>query len=365
MDNSLKRELLRVPTERSITQVMGELGAAISGSGPALGFGRITSSYVPDDVDVVVSTSGSTGIAKEVGISRNALRVSTQASLTYLEAKIGQRWSLLLPLTHIAGVNVLARSLELGTEPFDLRNTENFTNVDFTAIVPTQLYRALNGDGKLLKHLQSAQAVLVGGAALSHSLAHSAREVGINVVTTYGMSETSGGCVYNSKPLPKVDIRINPEGKVQIKGSMLAQTYLNDAQSWNDSFKEGWFTTNDLGTFDNGVLEIIGRSDEIIISGGEKVSLSAIEQSLSKKFPSVQLAACSIASPEWGSTLYIVGEDGSKLAESAIAEHLEEVFGPVAKPKGFFSIPALPLIGVGKVDRHALAHLVRDQGVNQ
>ena len=363
MDKSLKRELRRVPAERSITQVMGEIGAAISGFGPALGFGQVRSSHVPEGIDLVIATSGSTGRTKEVGISRNALHASTQSALTFLGAKPGQRWSLLLPLTHIAGVNVLARSLELGTEPIDLRNSEKFVDADFTAIVPTQLFRAINGNAELLKHLQNAQAVLVGGDALTNSLTKSAQMAGINLVTTYGMTETCGGCVYNSNPLPNVEVRISKDHKVQIKGPMLATTYLNNETSWNDSFSSGWFTTNDIGTFDSGMLKISGRADEIIISGGEKVSLIAIEEALAQKFPASELVACSVPDPEWGSALYIVTKNGSALNELETVQHLECVLGAVAKPKGFLYVATIPMIGVGKVDRRALADLVREQGV--
>lgn len=364
MDKTLKRELRRVPAERSITQVMGEMGAAISGFGPALGFGQVTSSHVPDDIDFVVATSGSTGKSKEVGISRNALRASTQSALTYLGAMPGQKWSLLLPLTHIAGVNVLARSLELETEPIDLRNGQEFVDVDFTAIVPTQLYRAINGDKELLRHLQSAQAVLVGGDALADSLFESAKKADINLITTYGMTETCGGCVYNSEPLPNVEIKISKDQKVQIKGPVLATTYLNDETTWNESFSSDWFTTSDLGTFENGLLHIAGRTDEIIISGGEKISLHAIEEVLAKKFPTKQLVATSIPNPEWGSALYIVANDDARADEIEISQHLTSNLGAVAKPKGFLYVKAIPLIGIGKVDRRALAEMVREQGIN-
>ena len=135
-------------------------------------------------------------------MSAHALVSSARASNTFIGAKPGDTWSLLLPLTHVAAVNVFVRAFELGTIPVDLRNHDGeYPRVNFTAIVPTQLFRALNGDENLLKHLQSAQKVLVGGAALATGIRNQAIAAGINVVTTYGMSETSGGCVYNGEIL--------------------------------------------------------------------------------------------------------------------------------------------------------------------
>ena len=150
-----------------VVELMTQLAHALVGKGPALGFGDISSEAVPDRVAVVITTSGSTGQRKEVGLSASALLSSAAASNKYLGARHGQVWSLLLPLTHIAGVNVLIRSLELGTTPLDLRlnlqNADTYPRADFTAIVPTQLFQALNGDKKLLEHLQNCKAVLVGG----------------------------------------------------------------------------------------------------------------------------------------------------------------------------------------------------------
>ena len=124
---------------------------------------------------------------KEVFLTSTALISSARASNKFIGAKSGQTWSLLLPLTHVAAVNVIVRSMELGTTPIDLRNFEGeFPKADYTAIVPTQLFRALNGDQQLLSHLQSAKAVLVGGAALSQTLRKQAELAGVKIVTTYG-----------------------------------------------------------------------------------------------------------------------------------------------------------------------------------
>ncbi len=333
---------------------MTDLAAALVGAGPALAFGTISATQVPEHVALVVATSGSTGGSKEVGITAKALLASAKASNKFLDAKFGQVWSLLLPLNHVAGVNVLVRSLELGTTPIDLRQADELLKADFTAIVPTQLFRALNGDDHLLEHLRNCQAVLVGGAALPTGLAEQARSQGINIVTTYGMTETCGGCVYDGAPLEGVEVNTENE-VIKIKGPTLALTYLNDEEAWKASFVDGWFVTSDRGEFVDGKLKVFGRADDVIISGGEKISLSAIESALQSQFPNREIAAFTIPDLEWGNALHlaIAGEHAEETEE--ITSFLERSLGVVAKPKGFLILSELPLLGIGKVDHKALA----------
>jgi len=243
----------------------------------------------------------------------------------------------------VAAVNVIVRSLELGTTPIDLRDFDGDNpKANYTAIVPTQLFRALNGDQNLLSHLQSAKAVLVGGAALSSSLRNQAELAGIKVITTYGMTETCGGCFYNGTALDGVEIEIR-NGRIYIKGSVLAASIaLND----------GWFETNDLGYYDDQQLIVTGRADDVIISGGENLSLSAVENSLGLAFPNTQMAAFAVEDPQWGQSLHIavVGT----VSDDEISMHLEKDLGHYAKPKGVHRMTSLPLLGIGKIDRKSL-----------
>ncbi len=357
MDTKTERQLRAVSPLSPIPEVMAAIAKALVGDGPALGFGEIASTSVPSRVAIVVGTSGSTGQRKEVGLSATALLSSAKASNAFLGAQFGQRWSLLLPLTHIAGVNVLIRSMELGTIPIDLNNCAGeFPEVDFTAIVPTQLFRALNGNERLLKHLQSTRAVLVGGAAFSRQLKAAAQEHGITVISTYGMTETSGGCVYNGEPLAGVQIEITPDKLIKISGPFVATTYINDESAWAERHVDGWFLTSDLGEIKSGRLEIQGRADGVIISGGENISLSAIENLIAKKFPKIQCAAFAVKDASWGQSLQlaIVGE----FSESELNSYLEENLGAFAKPKAIHILKAMPLTALGKIDRAALAQLV-------
>lgn len=360
MEKSSQRELLPVAQQCPIPQIMADLARALAGTGPALAFGEIEQSHAPAHVALVTSTSGSMGGPKAVGLSAGALLASARASNKFLGGFPGQTWSLLLPLNHIAGINVLVRSLELGTSPLDLRGSKDYKRADFTAIVPTQLFRALNGDAQLLEHLKNCQAVLVGGATLPDSMKRAAKEAGINVIQTYGMSETGGGCVYNGTPLDGVEIR-TVNGVIQVKGPTLATTYLNDEEKWRESFDDGWLITNDLGEFENDQLTVFGRVDDVIISGGVNVSLNAVEETLKTKFVNADFAAFALPDSEWGSALHIAIADGAGISNEEITLLLEQTLGAAAKPKGLHRLSSLPLIGVGKVDRKVLSQLVRDE----
>ena len=294
--------------------------------------------------DVSISTSGSTGAPKEILIPASAMIFSARNSNLFLGAKPGDRWSLLLSPEHTAGINVLVRSIELGTAP--VSETES---ADFTAIVPTQLFRALNGDGQLLKHLQGCKAVLVGGAHADENLLVQAKNLGINCITTYGMTETSGGCVYNGAPLEGVQVAITDAGFIKVSGPVLASNLALDTNNW--------FVTSDLGELVDGELKVLGRGDDVIISGGENISLSEIENAISQIFANFEFAAFSVSSDKWGQELHVAAVNAPAEFAVQVATLLVEKFGNAAKPKRFHQLAALPLIGIGKVDRLALAQL--------
>jgi len=355
MDTKSQREVRLIDGAWSITQIMTSLAKALVSDGPALGFGAVTSQLVDGKVAVLVTSTGSAGTNKEYFLSAEALLASAKAANKYLAANAGETWSLLLPLTHIAAVNVLVRSLELGTIPINLINHNgDFPKADYTAIVPTQLFNALNGDDRLLKHLQSAKAVLVGGAALTSELKAQAATAGISVVTTYGMSETSGGCIYNDEPLEGVQVAISDSGYIKIKGAVLASNLTLDS--------ENWFTTSDLGELADGKLKVLGRGDDVIVSGGENISLTEVENTISETFANLQLAAFAIDSEKWGQELHIAVVDAPSDFNLTVDQILVEKLGNAAKPKGFHQLATLPLIGIGKVDRRALAQSVMKLG---
>lgn len=350
MDTSSHREIISLEPKRALAEYMSALQKALTADGPALGCGAVHSTSVRSEISLLVATSGSTGIPKEIGITAAALLASANASNKYLGATTGNTWSLLLPLTHIAGINVLVRALQLKTVPLDLRNhSGSYPKSDFTAIVPTQLFSALNENAELLKHLQGAKTVLVGGAALSQELRTQGVAAGINIVTTYGMTETSGGCIYDGVALDGVSFAITDGGRIKISGTVLADVEKTD----------GWFVTQDLGKIVDGKLRVIGRADDVIISGGENISLSAVESELNKKFPGLQVAAFSTIDSKWGQALHIAAQTSDENIKAQITEVLVDMIGNYAKPKSVMLLDKLPLIGIGKVDRISLAKMVK------
>lgn len=315
MENSAKSGVFKYEHAWSITQNLEKLVEALR-----------------EGWDISISTSGSTGAPKEIFLPASAMIFSARNANDFVGAKPGDRWSLLLSPEHTAGLNVLIRSIELGTTPVSQNES-----ADFTAIVPTQLFRALNGDAQLLKHLQGCKAVLVGGAHAEDSLLNQAKAVGINCVTTYGMTETSGGCVYNGMPLPGVEVRISET--IELKGPMLARVEL----------KDGFFVTSDLGNIENGKLIVLGRADDVINSGGKKVSLSKVEKVLGETF-----AAFGSENREWGSALNIATT--GQMSDDEIQLVLSVKFG--VKALNIFRVAEIPKTALEKIDRQALGKLI-------
>ena len=352
MDTSSHREVRSLEPTHALAEYVSALDKALTTVGPALGCGPVHSTSVRSDISILVATSGSTGTPKEIALTASALLASAAASNKYLKAAKGDTWSLLLPLTHIAGINVLMRAKQLGTEPLDLRNhVGEYPHADFTAIVPTQLFNALTENPALLKHLQEAKAVLVGGASLSEELRAQGVAAGINIITTYGMSETCGGCVYDGVALDGVAFEITTDGRIKISGPILA-----DVKKEN-----GWFVTQDLGKIMDGKLQVIGRSDDVIISGGENISLSAIEAAINKEYPDLLVAAFATPDSKWGQALHIAVQSQDENIKSELSEVLVNSIGKHVKPKSVLLLDKLPQIGVGKVDRISLAKMVSDE----
>jgi len=361
MEQTSQREIRAIDPTWSLAEIMARLAKALIGEGPAIALGTVSVDFAPQRVALIINTSGSTGSSKEVGISASALLESARSANKFIGAKPGHTWSLLLPLTHIAGINILIRSMELGTAPFDLRDWNGkYPNVDFTAVVPTQLYKALNGDHELLAHLQSAQSVLVGGAALSSELRTAAENSGINVVETYGMTETCGGCIYDGVPLEGTEFEIDELGVISLASKSLASTYINDPEAWTERIRNGYFVTTDIGKLENGKLVVTGRSDDVIISGGENVSLTHVESVVARTFSGVECAAFAMPDSQWGQSLNLAIAGDVKPEQSVINEYLTSEISRAAKVKNFIYITEIPRTALGKVDRKKLAEIASE-----
>lgn len=318
--------------------------------------------WVRDGGDpIVVRTSGSTGAAKDVVLSHAAVVASAHAALDRLGGP-GQ-WLSAIPATGVGGLQVLVRSIVSCTEPVfddehgDLRSAIAAMTGErrYASLVPTQLHRLANN----FSVLSSLDAVLIGGAATPPTLLAKASDAGVNVIRTYGMSETCGGCVYDGVPLDGVRMHIDEDHQVHLTGPVLFDGYGDPTVPSN--IVDGWFATNDLGEIDDdGRLRITGRSDDVIISGGVNVPLPAVTEALRGHVGVGDAIAVGVPDAEWGTRVvaYLVPADavcldGLRLDE--VRDAIEAAGLPRTwAPREVVLVDTLPLLPGGKVDRQAL-----------
>ncbi len=376
------REVLVDGSPAAVAELTSALRAALDGSGQAvlplsardaglraaLGVG----SPVEPDVALVVATSGSTGSAKGVLLSASALRASVAATVSRLGG--AGRWLLALPTQHIAGIQVLVRSLLAGYQPEIMPTSVGFRSLVFTeaassllgagsgpfytALVPTQLTRLLADGGSGLAALRSFDAVLLGGAATPGPLLVRAYDAGVRVVTTYGTTETAGGCVYDGVPLDGVGVRIGAGERIELSGPMLASGYRLRPAETAAAFAGGWFRTDDLGRVHrDGSLEVLGRADDVINTGGLKVSAAVVERVLGAQPGVAEVCVVGVPDAEWGQLVVAVVvpvDVGAPPDTGVLANAVRVELGAAAIPRVIHFVEALPLHGPGKVDRSAV-----------
>jgi O-succinylbenzoic acid--CoA ligase len=339
----------------------------------------------PPPGTVLVATSGSTGTRRLVVLPAAALRASAAATAARLGGPA--RWLLALPADHVGGVQVVVRAVLAGTPPTtrpggfvaqDLRGgfrPDGFAAATAalgpgrrcTSLVPTQLLRLLDAGGAALEALRGYAAVLVGGAALHPGLRGRAEAAGVRVVATYGSTETAGGCVYDGVPLDGVRVRLDGDGRIVLGGPTLAAGYLGRpaetaAAFGVDEHGDREFRTGDLGRWADGRLEVLGRADDMIVTGGEKVAPAAVERVLAAQ-PGVR-EACVVGLPdvEWGAVVaaaVVVANAGEDAADpQRWRAAVRAALGRAAVPRVLHVVDALPLRGIGKPDRAAIARLL-------
>ena len=314
---------------------------------------------LPEAPPLVVRTSGSTGAAKEIALSRDAMLSSAHAALDRLGG--AGRWLLALPAHYVAGLQVLLRSLVAGTEPVVLGEHPDFDRaVDalgaadrrYVSLVPTQLQRLLDDEAEALR---TFDAVLLGGAAASPALLERAADAGVLVVTTYGMSETCGGCVYDGRPLDGVDVSADAEGRIHIRGPVLFDGYEGRPDLTAQTLVDGALRTQDVGGFDaDGRLVVTGRVDDIVVSGGVNVGLAAVERRVREHHLVRDAAVVGVDDPEWGSRVSAFAVADPALTLDALRDFVAAELPRTWAPRDLTVLGELPLLDNGKVDRQAL-----------
>jgi len=391
-----KRPIHAVLVERATPRLTELLAAALEGTGPALAPldatlpaarldellaalapgtvedpGGVTTARsgkrrgVADSTAVIVSTSGSTGLPKGVELSAAALLHSARASLARLGARPGERWLCCLPAAYIPAIGVLVRSLVSGTDPVvaDRADAETVaaSGCAYVSLVPTQLRRLLGRDIDMSTPLASFRSVLLGGAAAPADLLDAARAARVRVVTTYGMTETCGGCVYDGIPLDRVRAEIREEaedasGRIWLGGPVLFSGYV-DGPGPDD----GWFRTGDLGHVDpSGRLVVHGRADDVINTGGFKVVPGEVAEAL-RTCPGVSdVAVVGQPDPEWGERVIAVvvpADPADPPGLDLLRLHVRRRLPRYAAPSRVVFVDAVPLLPSGK---HDIAGLKRE-----
>lgn len=320
---------------------------------------------IADDVAVVVSTSGTTGKPKGAMLTGQALTASGTATATRLGGP-GQ-WLLALPPHHIAGMQVLLRSIQAGSDPVVLDVSTGFSLPDFVravaemtgsrryiSLVATQLVKALS-DAEASEALASFDAVLLGGGPLPATVAIKAAQARVPVVRTYGMSETCGGCVYDGVALDGVEVRIGPEGRISLGGATVAAGYRNIPE--HKAFAEhGWFHTDDFGELDEGRLRVVGRLDEAISTGGLTVVPQVVEAALGAHPLGAECAVFGVPDDRLGQRVaaaVVPSAAGAPTLED-LREHVTAALDGTAAPRELHLLDELPRRGIGKLDRRAL-----------
>lgn len=372
----MNRPLRDVPARAP--DLVHALTAALDGTGPAVRVLDDPSSGpavdVPDDVALVVRTSGSTGRPRDVMLPAAALRASADATA----ARLGGpgSWLLALPTAHVAGLQVVLRALLAGAAPAVLpdgpfrapvfadaaRGATAGPGPHYTSLVPTQLVRVLD-DPAATGAARAFDAILVGGAACPPPLLARAHDAGLRVVTTYGMTETCGGCVYDGRPLDGVEVAVDAEQRVLLAGPVLAAGYLHrpdlDATTFTTSGGRRRLRTADRGRLDDGVLHVLGRLDDVLVTGGVKVDPQAVEEVLGT-VPGVR-EVCVVGVPDqhWGQSVVavVVTQDGTAPPLTPLRAAVASALGPASAPRQVLVVDELPLRGPGKPDRRAVARL--------
>lgn len=393
-----------------------------------------------EPIALVVGTSGSTGTPKRTALTARALAASAAATERFFgsNSDAASQWLLALPAHYIAGAQVLARSVLAGTAPVIARSVtepvhfspevflqavEHMSSARrFISLVPTQLHKLLESadadshlGADIHEALSSFTGILLGGAPASADLLAAATALGLNTVTTYGSAETAGGCVYSGSVLPGVQVKLVPEegmpavpdiegksaneesvqvGRIWISGAHLASGYIGDAARTAEHFftaADGtrWYCTDDYGLLSpandpNSAargseprLQVLGRSDDVLISGGVKISARAVATVL-EEHPTVR-EACVVGLPDarWGTAIAaavtlvpsagaaatLVPSAGAAAAPTenrpSLNEELcallrarcAEKLGAPAAPKQLSILPDFPLTSTGKPDR--------------
>ena len=297
---------------------------------------------------LVIASSGSTGSPKGIIHTHSSLLAGAQASASRLQLTADDHWLVCIPVSHVGGFSVITRALHTGAAltlhpSFDATAIQEASThgVTHTSLVATALSRI---DTSLFR------TILLGGSSAPNNLPS-------NVITTYGMTETGGGVVYNGMPLDNVEAKI-VEGEIHLRCPMLMRAYRDDqAIIPND----GWYSTGDMGAInDSGAISVYGRKTDMIITGGENVWPSVVENSLTSHSAVKEVVVRGAPDTAWGQRVvaYVVLNDSLDASDatllSNLREHVKQTLPAFCAPQQVIVLTQIPRTSLGKVDLQAL-----------
>ena len=297
---------------------------------------------------LVIASSGSTGSPKGIIHTHSSLLAGAQASASRLQLTADDHWLVCIPVSHVGGFSVITRALHTGAAltlhpSFDATAIQEASThgVTHTSLVATALSRI---DTSLFR------TILLGGSSAPNNLPS-------NVITTYGMTETGGGVVYNGMPLDNVEAKI-VEGEIHLRCPMLMRAYRDDqAMIPND----GWYSTGDMGAInDSGAIAVYGRKTDMIITGGENVWPSVVENCLASHTTVDEVVVRGAPDATWGQRVvaYVVLNDSLDASDatllSNLREHVKQTLPAFCAPQQVIVLTQIPRTSLGKVDLQAL-----------
>lgn len=309
------------------------------------------------DAAAVVATSGSTGTPRAVVLSRSALVSAALAS----QQRLGGpgTWVCALAPHYVAGLMVHVRALVAGRPAITI--DQQLTRLDevelpddpaYISLVPTQLYNALRRSET--RTALRRYTVLLGGAAADRAELERASDAGIRVVTTYGMSETCGGVVYDGRPLDGVHVGLDDDGRISLTGPTAFSGYRLDPEMTAAVLEGRTVLTSDRGAWVGEKLEIKGRIDDVVISGGVNVDIAQLQRIVDRAIGVQKVVVLGVPDALWGSR--IVAVTTHEMTLETLRDRLDGRVEKSALPRELHRIDSLPMTSTGKVDRMAIAN---------